>query len=258
MRSSNRYHQIPLIFLAVFALACSPQNSSRVELAASIQPEVLPSLKDKNILIVYGGWPGHKPELFAEKANKLLAAQGANVTVSESLDIYTDATTMSNVDLIVQSFTMDKIGNEQMKGLANAVKKGTGFAGAHGGICDSFRNNTEYQYMTGAQFVAHPGGQLKYRVNIKGDNPITSGVKDFTTTTEQYYLHVDPNIEVLATTTFDGATDEWIDGVVMPVVWTKTFGKGKIFCIALGHNPDEFDQPEAQEILVNGFKWASR
>lgn len=258
MRYSFQYCQTLFILLTLFALACSPQNSGRIELTASIQIKELPSLKNKNILIVYGGWPRHKPELFAEKTNKLLAAQGANVTVSESLDIYTNATTMSKMDLIVQSYTMDKIDNEQIKGLVKAVKNGAGFAGAHGGFCDSFRDNTEYQYMTGAQFVAHPGDQVEYRVNIKGDHPITSGVKDFTTTTEQYYQHVDPNIEVLATTTFNDKADEWIDGVVMPVAWTKTFGKGRIFCIALGHDPAEFDQPEAQMILMNGFRWAAR
>ena len=258
MISSLKYLLIPFIFLSLLVFACSPQNSSKVELKAAVNLVELPSLKDKNILIVYGGWPGHKPELFAEKANKLLSAQGANVTVSESLDIYTDATAMSNVDLIVQSYTMDEIGKEQIKGLIKAVKNGAGFAGAHGGFCDSFRNNTEYQYMTGAQFVAHPGGQVEYRVNIKGDHPITSGVQDFPTTTEQYYLHVDPNIEVLATTTFSGEHDKWIEGVVMPVVWTKTFGKGRVFCIALGHDPAEFDKPEAQKILMNGFRWAAK
>ncbi len=101
MRSSFRYLQIPFIFLALLVFACSPKVSGRIELAASVNPEELPSLKDKNILIVYGGWPGHKPELFAEKTNKLLSAQGAKVTVSESLDTYTDATTMSNVDFIM-------------------------------------------------------------------------------------------------------------------------------------------------------------
>ncbi len=258
MRSSNKYLLIAFIFLALLVSACTPQDSGRIELAASVNPEVLPSLKDKNILIVYGGWPGHKPELFAEKANTLLSAQSANVTVSGSLDIYSDEATMSKMDLIIQSVTMDKIEKKQIDGLVKAVKAGAGFAGAHGGFCDSFRNNTEYQYMTGAQFVAHPGGQVEYRVDIKGDHPITSGIEGFTTTTEQYYLHVDPNIEVLATTTFNGETDEWIDGAVMPVAWTKTFGKGRVFCIALGHDPEEFDQSEAQMILMNGFRWAVR
>jgi len=121
MRLSIRYHQTLFIFLALLVFACSPQNSGRIELADSIQMKELPSLKDKNILIVYGGWPGHKPELFAEKAKTLLAAQNANVTLSESLDIYKDATTMSKMDLIVQSFTMDKIDNDQIRGLVKAV-----------------------------------------------------------------------------------------------------------------------------------------
>ncbi len=189
MSSSFKYFQITFIFLALLVFACTPQNSSKVELTASIQRAELPSLQQaelpsldgKNVLIVYGGWPGHKPELYAEKATKLLSDQGAIVTVSESLDIFTDATTMSNVDLIVICHTMSKIEKAQINALLEkAVKNGAGLAGAHGGFCDTFRNNREYQYMVGAQFVAHPGDEnvvpsyfVEFRVNIKGDHPIT-------------------------------------------------------------------------------------
>jgi len=68
-----------------------------------------------------------------------------------------------------------------------------GMAGWHGGMCDAFRNNTTYQWMTGGQWVAHPGGCVTYEVNIiNRDDPITRGVPDFKITSEQYYLHVDP------------------------------------------------------------------
>ncbi len=225
---------------------------------ASMETSALPSLSGKKVLIVYGGWPGHKPALFAEIASELLRKEGAEVTLSDTVEIYANEEMMSQMDLIIQSVTMDKIGKEQIKGLVKAVKGGAGFAGAHGGFCDSFRSNTEYQFMTGAQFVAHPGGQIDYTVNItSAEDAITKGIEDFQTKTEKYYMHVDPNVKVLASTTFTGEHADWIDGAVMPVVWKKYHGDGRIFCIALGHDPEEFHEAAAQQLLMNGLRWAS-
>lgn len=254
------FHRIScLIFCLLLIGACQSGGGENAEVAtASMETTTLPALSGKKVLLVHGGWPGHKPALFAEIANELLEKAGAEVTLVDSVEVYANEEVMSQVDLIIQSVTMDKISKEQIKGLAKAVKAGVGFAGAHGGFCDSFRNNTEYQFMTGAQFVAHPGGQVEYTVNIsKADDAITAGLSDFNTKTEQYYLHVDPNVKVLATTTFTGEHAEWIDGAVMPVVWKKYHGDGRIFCIALGHNPEEFREETAQQLLMNGLRWAS-
>ena len=251
------------IFCLIFGLlvmeACQTGNGENTEVAtASMETAALPSLAGKKVLLVYGGWPGHKPALFAEIASELLRKEGAEVVLKDSVEVYADEAIMSQMDLIIQSVTMDKISREQMQGLVKAVKGGTGFAGAHGGFCDSFRTNTEYQFMTGAQFVAHPGGQIEYTVNIsKAQDAITQGMEDFSTKTEQYYMHVDPNVKVLATTTFSGEHAEWIDGAVMPVAWKKYHGDGRIYCIALGHNPEEFKAAAAQQLLMNGLRWAS-
>lgn len=241
-----------------FSMSCSEPNHNAPTMSASVNPSQLPSLENKKVLLVYGGWDGHQPKVYAEKISGFLKAEGAEVTVSDSTGIYADEAVMSEIDLIVQSITMDKISKEAFDGLQKAVKNGTGFAGSHGGFCDAFRDNTGYQYMTGAQFVAHPGGQIDYTVKITDpSDPITAGIKDFPTKTEQYYLHVDPNIKVLATTTFSGDYDEWINGAVMPVIWKKYFGQGRIFCITLGHDPAEFDQAIPKQLLMNGFRWAS-
>jgi type 1 glutamine amidotransferase len=139
------------------------------------------------------------------------------------------------------------------------VKSGVGFGGWHGGAGDSFRNNTDYQFMVGGQWVAHPGGVIDYSVHItRPDDPITAGMPDFKMHSEQYYLHIDPSNEVLAVTTFNGDHAPWIDGTVMPVVWKRKWGAGKVFYCSLGHVASDFNVPEAREIVRRGLLWASR
>ncbi|KFC63499.1 Trehalose utilization [Devosia sp. LC5] len=71
-------------------------------------------------------------------------------------------------------------------------------------------------------------------------------------------MHVDPSNEVLATTTFTGEHAPWIDGVVMPVVWKRRHGAGRVFHCTLGHSVKEFDVPEMATILRRGMNWAAR
>jgi type 1 glutamine amidotransferase len=211
----------------------------------------------KNILFVYGGWEGHEPEKCKDIFVPWLLSEGYNVIISDSLGVYSDSLLMSKIDLVIQTVTMSKISEEQEKGLLKAVKQGTSIAGWHGGLGDSFRNNTAYQFMVGGQWVAHPGGIIEYEVNIvKSDDPIMKGLKDFKMNSEQYYMHVDPLNEVLATTTFSGEHSEWIENVVMPVVWKKKYGKGKVFYSSLGHVASDFEVPEAFTIMKRGILWA--
>jgi len=213
----------------------------------------------KSALIVWGGWDGHEPEKCANIMAPLLKSEGFQVEISTTLDTYLDTEKMRSQNLIVQAFTMSQITGEQEKGLLTAIQSGVGLAGWHGGLADSFRNNTGYQFMVGGQWVAHPGGIIDYEVNIiDHDDPIMKGLSDFKMHSEQYYLHVDPINEVLATTTFSGEHAHWIDGTVMPVVWKKMYGKGKVFYSSLGHVAKDFDVPEALEIMKRGMLWASR
>jgi type 1 glutamine amidotransferase len=226
---------------------------------SDVEKTGLPSLKGRKVLFTWGGWPGHEPEVFASNLVPWIEKEGAEVSVYTSLDPYTDKSIMDNTDLVIQIFTMSSITQEQEKGLLAAIKNGTGMAGWHGGMCDAFRNNPEYQYMTGGQWVAHPGGVIDYDVNITNrEDPITAGLADFKVTSEQYYMHVDPNMKVLATTTFKGNHNSWIDGCVMPVIWKKMYGKGRIFYTSLGHNLAHIvDAPNGLEIIKRGMKWAS-
>jgi len=198
----------------------------------------------KKALYVWGGWEGHEPEQCRDVFVPILRAEGFDVEVLDTLDVYLDQEKMHGVDLIVQAWTMGKITGEQQKGLADAVSSGVGLAGWHGGLGDSFRENTDYQFMIGGQWVAHPGGVTKYQVDIiDHEDPITAGLNDFWVESEQYYMHVDPSNEVLATTTFRGDIIPWIDGVVMPVVWKRTWGQGRVFYCSLGHVAKDFEVP---------------
>jgi len=213
----------------------------------------------KSALIVWGGWEGHEPKQCVDIFAPFLEEQGFEVEISNTLDSYLDKKKMESLGLIVQAWTMGTITGEQELGLLSAVKRGVGMAGWHGGMGDSFRNNREYQFMVGGQWVAHPGGIIDYEVNItRHDDPITKGLRDFKMKSEQYYMHVDPSNEVLATTVFQGTEDTpWIRGCVMPVVWKRMYGKGMIFYTSLGHAAKDFDVPEVREIVKRGMLWAS-
>jgi uncharacterized protein len=222
------------------------------------QAQDLPSLNGRRILFVYGGWDGHEPRLCLALLLPWLKQEGAVVDTFSTLAPYADTSYMKGIDLVIQIMTMSRITPEQEKGLLNAIKNGTGIAGWHGGLGDAFRENTEYQFMVGGQWVAHPGGIIDYGVTIADkEDPVTRGLSGFNMHSEQYYMHVDPNVKVLATTTFTGDHAAWIAGARMPVVWKKTYGKGRVFYSSLGHVSADFKVPEALEILKRGIRWAS-
>lgn len=213
----------------------------------------------KSALLVWGGWDGHEPKACVERFVPFLQQEGYVVEVSDGMDVYTDGAKMKALSLVVPCVTMGQITPEQESGLLEAVKGGVGIAGWHGGMGDSFRANCTYQFMVGGQFVDHPGGIIDYDVNIVAkDDPIVAGLNDFKVTSEQYYMHVDPSNEVLATTTVSGEHIPWVAGCVMPVVWKRPWGEGRVFYSALGHVAADFDVPEVFEIMKRGMLWASR
>ena len=212
------------------------------------------------VLVVRGGWAGHEPFPFSDRLVPWLKKRGFQVVVSDTLDAYTDPKIMTDLKLIVPLWTMGEISGEQSKGLIDAVRSGVNLAGWHGGMCDAFRNNTEYQFMTGGQWVAHPGGVIDYMVDdLDPVDPITSDLAPFWMHSEQYYMHTDPGNEVLAWTTFSGEHQgyTWIKDTKMPVVWKRMWAKGRVFYTSLGHVATDWDVPQAFEIAKRGIQWAA-
>lgn len=215
----------------------------------------------KKALIVQGGWDGHEPKQVADRFAGLLKKHGYEVTISDTLDVMADAEYLKSLDLFVPCWTMGQIKEEYVQNLSEAVAAGTGMAGCHGGMCDSFRESVLWQFITGGQWVAHPGCDgVNYTVNVRpGSSPIMEGLEDFPVCSEQYYVHVDPAIQVLATTRFPVYPDcHMANGQVdVPVVWTKFWGNGRVFYSSLGHHDDVFEKsPSAEIIMERGLIWA--
>ena len=215
----------------------------------------------KNVLIFRGGWNGHNPVETSDIIGGRLREHGLHVDIFDTQDCLLDPDFKSKYNLVVPVWTMGTIGGEHEKALLAAIHGGMACGGWHGGMGDAFRNNTEYQFMVGGQWVAHPGGIVDYEVKLlsyTGD-PIIEGIEDFKMRSEQYYMHVDPSNETLAVSIL-GHQDEapWIKGCIMPAVWKRKYGEGRVFYSSLGHCASDFDVPEVLEILKRGMVWAAR
>jgi len=213
----------------------------------------------REALIVWGGWDGHDPEECAQIYRRWLHEDGFSVRVETETAAFADPDIMK-LSLIVPIYTMSKIEKEEAVNLAKAIESGVGMAGHHGGMCDAFRDSVDYQFITGGQWVAHPGNVIDYTIDVaRPDDPIMDGIPPtFPHHSEQYYMHVDPAIEVLATTTFSGEHAPWTKGVLMPVIWKHKYGKGRVFFSSLGHRAAEFDVPEIATIQRRGINWAAQ
>ncbi len=216
----------------------------------------------KEAWIIQGGWDGHEPKLVSERFARILCAHGFRAEIFDDLSVLENTQALNEIDLLVPVWTMGTITREQSRAAAEAVGKwGVGLAGCHGGMCDSFRQDTEWQFMTGGQWVSHPGGDgVKYRVCMRrGSSPLTEGIPDFEVASEQYYVHVDPANEVLAVTRYPvvnyyHAANGEVD---VPVAWTRRWGHGRVFYCSLGHHDDVFNVPEAEELMTRGLLWAA-
>ena len=213
----------------------------------------------KSALIVYGGWSGHDPEECAAIYRRWLHEDGFSVRTATETSAFADPS-IHDLSLIVPIYTMSKIEKEPLQNLVKAIEGGVGLAGHHGGMSDAFRDAVEYQFVVGGQWVAHPGNIIDYTVDVtKPEDPIMQGIPaSFPYTSEQYYMHMDPSVEVLATTTFSGEHAAWTQDVVMPVVWKRHYGAGKVFHSTLGHRATEFENPNMATILRRGVNWAAR
>lgn len=213
---------------------------------------------NKRALFLWGGMEFHEPRQTSERFAARLQDRGYEITITSDVTSLDDAAALQTFDLIVISITMAEISDKQEASLLAAIRAGTGLGGWHGGLADTFRTRTAYQYAVGGQWVAHPGDILDYQVELLTGHEITAGISDFAIRSEQYYLHIDPAVEVLATTTFDGEHDPWLKGTVMPVAWTKQFGTGKVFYCSLGHVNADFELEEAALLVEQGLVWATR
>ena len=228
----------------------------------------------RHALVVRGGWDGHQPVETTDLFIPFLEENGFTVRIEESPAPYADADYMANVDLVVQTNTMTTIEKDEFLGLRTAIENGTGLAGWHGGIADSYRNNVDYLQLIGGQFAAHPGkapaerigeqsdNYVPYRINMlpaAADHPITQGIEDFDLISEQYWVLHDDYNDVLATTTQAVRPwDPWHRPITSPAVWTRQWGQGRIFVSTPGHRVDILQNSSVRTMIERGLLWAAR
>lgn len=221
-----------------------------------------PVPSNKLALVVRGGWDGHHPVAATDLFIPFLEHSGFEVLIRDSTSAYADAALMAKVDLVVQCVTMSAIEWEEANGLRNAVAAGTGLAGWHGGIADSFRSSSEYLHLIGAQFACHPESSNPHRIEFTeaaAEHPITRGIPDFELDTEQYWMLADDYLDVLATTTQSVRQgDPWTRPVTSPAVWTRQWGKGRIFVTTPGHDPQVLQHEHVNTLVKRGMLWAAR
>jgi type 1 glutamine amidotransferase len=189
-----------------------------------------------------------------------LKSEGCAVDRTTDVQTLADGQLLGEIDLVVPVLTMAEPPEQGFAKLLDAVEQGLGVAGCHGGMCDAFRSSTDWHFLTGGQFVAHPGDLIDYRVTIKDTtHEITTGVSDFDVHTEQYYLHVDPAIRVLAESTPSFPGPHLVNpSPAMPVAWTRNWGQGRIFYLALGHSIKDLQVEQASSLLTRGMRWSIR
>jgi type 1 glutamine amidotransferase len=230
---------------------------------------------ERQALVVRGGWEGHQPVEATDLFIPYLKGQGFAVTVADSPAPYADPDLMGGIDLIVQCMTMSTIEEDQLQGLIAAVEAGTGLAGWHGGIADAYRNSADYLQLIGGQFVAHAArmppaertgeqsdNYVPHRIVMTpaaADHPITAGIGDFELTTEQYWVLADDYNDVLATTTTATRPwGAWQRPVTAPAIWTRQWGRGRVFVATPGHKVDILQDPNVRTIVERGLLWAAR
>lgn len=232
------------------------------------------SAPTRRALVVRGGWDGHQPVEATDMFLPFLREHGFEVRVEGSPAVYAEADYMAGVDLIVQCMTMSTIEREQFEGLRAAVENGTGLTGWHGGIADSYRAESDYLTLIGGQFGCHPGkhpdertgeqsdNYVPYTVNLlpeASEHPITRGIEDFDLVTEQYWVLADSYIDVLATTTQKVRDwDPWRREITSPALWTRLWGKGRIFVTTPGHRVEVLEDENVRTIVERGLLWAAR
>jgi len=216
----------------------------------------------RRALVVRGGWEGHSPVEATERFIPFLEEQGFTVSVHEGPAVYADKEVLAGTDLVLQCFTQGEATDEQVTNLADAVRAGTGLAGWHGGIVDSFRGSPDYLHLTGGQWAAHPGGFVDYEVEVvpeRAGHPVVAGLDRWKHHTEQYWCLTDGLNDVLATSRFEATLETpWREDLVVPAVWTRRWGAGRVFVSTIGHKLEDLDVPEVRTLTERGLLWAAR
>jgi uncharacterized protein len=216
----------------------------------------MPAERRPDAWILTGGWPGHDPEGVAAWTAERLAELGLVATVVRDLDALLDEAALASLALLVPNWSMGGLSAPQERALVSAVERGLGLAGTHGGMGDAFRNSLPYQWLVGGQFVAHPGDLCPHRIIFDAGSPLLGDLPAVDLTSERYVMLVDPAVTVHARSTIGPDSLPWLEGVQVPVAWTRRWGAGRVAYLSVGHRVDDLRIPGITTAFLRLVAWA--
>ncbi len=188
----------------------------------------------------------HNSERLADILTKEYFKNGINISFTSQPDDLNEEN-LSKYDGLIVYANHDSISASQEKALLDFVKKGKGFIPLH---CASwcFRNSSEVVEMIGGQFKSHKYDSFP-AVITNANHPVTKGIPAFVTKDETYvHDKISKDIEVLSERVEGGHHE--------PYTWVRSFGQGRVFYTAYGHDDITFNNPGFLDLVRNGIFWA--
>jgi type 1 glutamine amidotransferase len=248
-----------------FLLACL--------LALATQSAIAADAKIKLLLISGDDVGAHKWQETCPATRDILTSSGKfDVKVVEDLSCLENAADLKAFDVIFfhRYDHTGAISDTAKENLLNFVKGGKGFVVAHlasasfgptvkktGDQVEVVKQGwDEFKKLCGRIWIMKVSGhgpRAPFKVNIvKKDHPITKGIEDFEADDELYAkLQGDAKINVLAT-----ADSDW-SKKTEPLVFTVSYGKGRVFHEAFGHDVRAFQNPNIAKLICRGCEWAA-
>lgn len=157
---------------------------------------------------------------------------------------------LSGYDVIAIYTQGGKLGNEEENNLLSFVKNGGGLVGFHC-ASDSFVENAGYLSLLGSKFVTHGPGTPNFPVEVSNKSHTLAGrLPKFNITDEFYILELKDNpLDIFLTSPWQGKPQ--------PMAYTRTFGKGRVFYTAMGHDERAFRNTSFKIMAVRGLLYAA-
>jgi type 1 glutamine amidotransferase len=142
---------------------------------------------------------------------------------------------------------------------------GKGFIGLHSAT-DTFYEWAEYGEMIGGYFKEHPWGVFQAPVIVEDPNfPGMQGFpREFVFNDEMYQERNFSRDKTHVIARLDGSKLDLSNPRVMPehradrdfpIIWAKTYGKGRVYYNTLGHREETWDRKDVQTMYLEAIKW---
>jgi putative membrane-bound dehydrogenase-like protein len=188
----------------------------------------------------------HRPTQRAKDLLPVLAAKGVDLFYTDDRDDLNDSE-LDRYHAVMLYNNHITVAPEQMAALLKFVGDGGGLVVLHCASA-SFQNSEEFIRLVGGAFKSHGTGTFS-AVRVAPDHPAINGVPTFDTWDETYVhtKHNPVNRTVLEVRRENGHDEPW--------TWVRTYGKGRVFYTAWGHDQRTWQQPGFQQLVERAVRW---